>query len=253
MTGTPERPAPTTADTRREIDRAVLTAALCRVAKGDQVAFGVVYQATHAKLLHVCMTLLKSRQTAEDVLQITYVIIWQKSHMFDAQLGSPIGWMTAIARNRALDELRMIRRFRTTEPIDGKREFVDPAALASEIMERDEQALTLRRSLDQLPDRYRSAISAAFYEDLTYQEVADREHVPCSTMKSWIRRGIGKLKTSMVEPANSATCHVDILGPGHSDHDADCPVIQRQSRRPRQVRQAGYGCIAERLVSSATT
>src|SRR5205807_10396961 len=89
--------------------RSQLAAALARVAGGDHAALRIVYQDTSAKLFGVCLRILKDmkdRSEAEDVLQDVYVTVWRKAATFDPGRASPITWMVAIARNRAIDRLR---------------------------------------------------------------------------------------------------------------------------------------------------
>ena len=83
-----------------------ITALLARVAGGDSAAFDALYQATSLKLFGICVRILRRQELAEEILQEVYVRIWDKAETFDASRASPITWMAAIARNRALDEAR---------------------------------------------------------------------------------------------------------------------------------------------------
>src|SRR3954451_22071370 len=88
-----------------EAPRSQLAAALMRVAAGDRAALRMVYQDTSAKLFGVCLRILNDRSEAEDVLQDVYVTVWRKAASFDPAKASPITWLVAIARNRAIDKL----------------------------------------------------------------------------------------------------------------------------------------------------
>src|ERR1700740_240397 len=85
--------------------RSQLSAALARVASGDRAALRLVYQDTSAKLFGVCLRILNDRSEAEDVLQDVYLTVWRKAGSFDPSRASPITWLVAIARNRAIDRL----------------------------------------------------------------------------------------------------------------------------------------------------
>src|SRR4030081_4139561 len=100
-----------------EENRSQLVAALARVAGGDRAALQIVYQDTSAKLFGVCLRILNDRSEAEDVLQEVYVTVWRKAASFDPARASPITWMVAIARNRAIDRLRASAVSRRMEPI----------------------------------------------------------------------------------------------------------------------------------------
>jgi RNA polymerase sigma factor (sigma-70 family) len=177
--------------------RRQLAAALVRVAGGDRAALRVVYQDTSAKLFGVCLRILKDRGEAEDVLQEVFVTVWRRAASFDPGRASPITWMVAIARNRAIDRLRASAVSRRMEPIESADAVSDPAPAAVERVELAQQHQRLSRCLEELEARHASAIRAAFLDGTTYEELAARMSVPLGTMKSWIRRGLLKLRTCL--------------------------------------------------------
>src|SRR5262250_3409216 len=111
-------------------NRSQLAAALARVAAGDRAALRMVYQDTSAKLFGICLRMLNDRSEAEDVLQDVYVTVWSKAASFDAGRASPITWLVAIARNRAIDRLRSSSVRRRMEPIESAHAVSDPAPAA---------------------------------------------------------------------------------------------------------------------------
>jgi RNA polymerase sigma factor (sigma-70 family) len=177
--------------------RRQLAAALVRVAGGDRAVLRVVYQDTSAKLFGVCLRILKDRGEAEDVLQEVFVTVWRRAASFDPGRASPITWMVAIARNRAIDRLRASAISRRMEPIESADAVSDPAPAAVERVELAQQHQRLSRCLEELEARQASAIRGAFLDGTTYEELATRMSVPLGTMKSWIRRGLLKLRTCL--------------------------------------------------------
>jgi RNA polymerase sigma factor (sigma-70 family) len=177
--------------------RKELAAALVRVAAGDRAALRNVYQDTSAKLFGICLRILKDRSEAEDVLQDVYVTVWRKAAAFDPGRASPITWLVAIARNRAIDRLRASALSRRMEPIEAADAVSDPAPAAVERIELAQQHQRLARCLEELDARHASAIRAAFLEGATYEELAASMRVPLGTMKSWIRRGLLKLRACL--------------------------------------------------------
>jgi RNA polymerase sigma factor (sigma-70 family) len=178
------------ADARRK----QLSAALNRVAGGDRAALRLVYDMTAAKLFGVCLRILNDRGEAEDVLQDVYITVWRKAGAFDAARASPITWLVAIARNRAIDRARASGASRVKAPIEAAEMIADSAPLASDRLEAEQESGRLGGCLDELEARQSAAIRAAFMDGLTYEALANRTGVPLGTMKSWIRRGLAKLK-----------------------------------------------------------
>jgi RNA polymerase sigma-70 factor (ECF subfamily) len=177
--------------------RSQLAAALARVAAGDRAALRLVYQDTSAKLFGVLLRILNDRSEAEDVLQDVYVTVWRKAGSFDPARASPITWMVTIARNRAIDRLRAGGGSRRTEPIESADEVSDPAPAAEERVGQAQEEQRLARCLEELEARHAAAIRAAFLDGATYDELARRMDVPLGTMKSWIRRGLLKLRACL--------------------------------------------------------
>ena len=173
--------------------RARLTEALVRTGAEDRAAFRDLYALTSAKLFGICLRICGERQAAEDVLHEVYLTVWRRAGAFEPGRASPITWLATIARNRAIDWRRANGR-RPSLSMEHAAEIPDATPLASETMERDEEAHTLHHCLDALEDRQRVAIRTAFFDGLTYAEIAERDSVPLGTMKSWVRRGLARLK-----------------------------------------------------------
>jgi RNA polymerase sigma-70 factor (ECF subfamily) len=175
-------------------DREALATALSRVGEGDRSAFAQVYERTSAKLFGVCLRILGNRNEAEDALQEAYINVWQKASGFDPARSSPITWLAALARNKAIDRLRA-RGSRPSEPLgDDALAVADPAASASDRLESGEEGQLLARCIEELEDRQAGPIRRAFFGGATYAELATLEGVPLGTMKSWVRRGLLRLK-----------------------------------------------------------
>jgi RNA polymerase sigma-70 factor (ECF subfamily) len=177
--------------------RSQLAAALVRVAGGDRPALRIVYEDTSAKLFGVCLRILNDRSEAEDVLQDVYVTVWRKAGTFDPGRASPITWLVAIARNRSIDKLRAGAGGRRSEPIEAAEDVRDPAPAAAEVLEQAQENAKLATCLGELEERHATAIRSAFMDGNTYEELAKRMNVPLGTMKSWVRRGLLKLRTCL--------------------------------------------------------
>ncbi|WP_310467174.1 sigma-70 family RNA polymerase sigma factor [Sphingomonas sp.] len=184
----PLPPQPTT-----DAARAALVEALVATGAEDRSAFATLYQMTSAKLFGICLRICGERGAAEDVLSEVYLTIWRRAGAYEPGRASPISWLATIARNRAIDWRRSAGR-RPGVTLDAAPEVADETPTAEDRMVEREVAGRLHLCLDQLDDKQRGAIRSAFFGGLTYAELAEREAVPLGTMKSWVRRGLQKLK-----------------------------------------------------------
>ncbi len=172
---------------------AELAGLLARVADGDMAAFQAFYDRTSAKLFGVILRILIERQEAEDVLQEVYVTVWRKAATFDPARASPITWVATIARNRAIDRLRA-RPARATAPVEAAHDVADDGPAPDTGVIASQDARRLAEALDQLDPRHAAAIRACYFEGVTYEELASREQVPVGTLKSWVRRGLIRMR-----------------------------------------------------------
>lgn len=183
----------TMAQTTASMSRERLNSTMERVASGEQRALRELYDSTSAKLFGVCLRICQDREAAEDVLQQVYVKIWDRAARFDAQRASPITWLCAIARNTAIDWLRA-NRTNNHLPESAAAAVADGTPLAWEAIVSDQESARIVVCLEALDERPRRAIHAAFYDGLTYRQLAETMAVPLGTLKSWVRRGLMQLK-----------------------------------------------------------
>jgi RNA polymerase sigma-70 factor (ECF subfamily) len=171
----------------------ILTPLMGRVAAGDRDALRQLYDATSAKLFGVCLRILSDREESEDVLQDVYVTIWRRADRFDASRASVMTWLSTIARNRAIDRRRARGPMAYAEPVD-ELEIPDGADSAETLLSAADDRNKLHGCLSELDERTEKVIRTAFFEGVTYEALARRMDAPLGTVKSWIRRGLAKLK-----------------------------------------------------------
>jgi RNA polymerase sigma-70 factor (ECF subfamily) len=179
-------------------ERQALVRALARVADGSEAGLRDVYARTSAKLFGICLRILSDRQEAEDALQDIYVTVWKRAGTFDADRASPVTWLATIARNRSIDRLRA-RGVRPFTTLDAAAEVADTRPDAVAGIEAAQERNRLMLCLDTLEARQAGVIRAAFFGGSTYSELADASAVPLGTMKSWVRRGLIRLKACLGE------------------------------------------------------
>jgi RNA polymerase sigma-70 factor (ECF subfamily) len=164
-----------------------------RVAAGERAALRALYDATSAKLFGVCLRILSDREEAQDVLQDVYVTVWRRADRFDAARASVSTWLSVIARNRAIDRLRARGPLAKSDPIEDF-EIADEAPGADAALQAGDDSRRLAACLDELDPRTRAVIRTAFFEGVTYEALAQRLETPLGTVKSWIRRGLARLR-----------------------------------------------------------
>lgn len=174
---------------------------LDRVASEDAAALRALYDLTSSKLFGLALRILVKREWAEEVLQDAFVNIWRYAGDYKAGLSAPMTWMAAIVRNRALDYLRRQKANGASAETEWSDALDDtlPANEAdpSEQMLMSQEARQLAICMGRLEANQRQAVALAYLRDQSHSEVADVLKVPLGTVKSWIRRGLEKLKTCL--------------------------------------------------------
>ncbi|HVU42200.1 MAG: sigma-70 family RNA polymerase sigma factor [Xanthobacteraceae bacterium] len=178
------------------LTQAELVWLLAAVAKGDQAAFERLYGATRAKLYGVLLRILGKPELADDVMQETYVKVWKMAGKFDPTIASPITWMVAIARNRAID----IVRKRPDVSVEDSPEAMGVAADAPPPLARREMTEELRRLLSCLgkldPEKQRIVL-LAYYSGWSREQLAQKLDIPVNTIKTWLRRSLLEIRECM--------------------------------------------------------
>jgi RNA polymerase sigma-70 factor (ECF subfamily) len=168
---------------------------LARCALRDQRAFAALYQSSSAKLFAVAVRITRRRDWAEEVLQEAFVSIWNHAAGYNSAKSAPMTWMSAIVRNRALD---LLRRPREVE-IDGAHEemmasIADESPGPDELLQLSMQAGELGECMKALTEEQRRCITLAFFHGLSHAELAQQMRKPLGTVKTWVRRGLDRLK-----------------------------------------------------------
>jgi len=176
-------------------------ALLARIARGDAMAFGEIYDRFAGVLFGLAVRILNNAATAEDVLQEVFVQIWEKAPTYDPQLGKPLTWAVTLTRNRAIDRLRASQRGRKlVEAATQEQHVADEFSSASdEAVVSREMAGRVRGALSELPADQRQAIELAYFSGLTQTEAAAALNAPLGTVRARIRRGMLQLRDSLEE------------------------------------------------------
>jgi RNA polymerase sigma-70 factor (ECF subfamily) len=166
---------------------------LHRVARKDRQAFIELYLATAPKLLGTVLRIVKDKGRADDVLQETFVKIWQRADQFDEHKSSPITWMVSIARNGAIDDLRRHPAGREgTE--DDLEQLASPHPGAIDHLAERESVNALGRCIDELEKDRADMVRLAYLNGWTREALAEHFDQPLNTVKTWLHRALKQLK-----------------------------------------------------------
>jgi RNA polymerase sigma-70 factor (ECF subfamily) len=171
-----------------------LSTLLGACARRDRAAFEQLYKATSAKLFGVALRIVRREDWAEEILQDAYVSIWNHASGYTAGLSAPMTWMTSIVRNRSLDWLRKPRP--EINDVDGEIAEGTPSDTEGPLaaLERSTEARAIAACLKTLEARQRQTIALAFFEGMSHSELAAHLREPLGTVKTWVRRGLARLK-----------------------------------------------------------
>jgi RNA polymerase sigma factor (sigma-70 family) len=169
-----------------------LCALLARCAEGNRQAFETLYRSVSPRLHGVALRFMGRPDLAEEVLQEAFVRIWYNASRYEAHLAAPMTWMVNITRNLAIDQLRKHRE----HPLaDGQQDaLLDDGPSAHEQLDRERDTHALNRCLDSLDGMQRQSISVAYFKGLSCAELAAHMAAPLGSVKSWIRRGMERLR-----------------------------------------------------------
>ena len=176
-------------------------AALVRaMADGDDRALGALYDRWQGIVFGVVARILRQPNDIEDVVEETFWQAWRQASRFDPARGAVQTWLLTIARSRALDRARALRR-RRESPIEGDDGEVVVQQVAPDDPGLDAEAAERRRvvtaALAQLPVEQREALELGYYGGLSQSEIAERTGQPLGTVKTRMRLAMQKLRSQL--------------------------------------------------------
>jgi RNA polymerase sigma-70 factor, ECF subfamily len=174
---------------------------LQRIAEGDALAVAELYDRHARMLLGLSLRIVRDRSEAEDVLHDAFVVVGERARQYIPERGAVGAWLVTLVRNLSIDRTRrrdrrgaIARDVLAHDPeAVAAATAVDPEAGAAGAADRER----VRRALAALPDVQRMTLEVAFYEGLTYAEIAEREGVPLGTIKSRAARGLAALREAL--------------------------------------------------------
>src|SRR5258708_705289 len=172
---------------------------MTQLAAGRQEALGPLH-GRYASLVFNLAAQTLDRAAAEEIVQDVFVAVWRKAGTFDPARGPFRAWVLRIAHLRVLNELRHRSRRPRVEPDpEGLRlgSAPEPGPGPAEEAWREHRRVIVRAAVAALPPPQRQALSLAFLEDLTHEQIADCLDLPLGTAKTRIRSGLQTLRAHL--------------------------------------------------------
>jgi RNA polymerase sigma-70 factor (ECF subfamily) len=169
-----------------------------RLLQKDVSAFEQLYDRHSRPIYGLVMRILQQAGTAEEVVQDVFLQLWRNAAQYDSTRGPFLPWLFTLARNRALDTLRLkSERQRRREDQTNELPAVASAPQYEKELDRKRCAEKVRTMIDSLGPQQKRAIELAYFEGLSHTEIAAALKQPLGTVKSWIRNGLLRLKEGL--------------------------------------------------------
>lgn len=165
------------------------TALLLRIQKKDESALSQLYDDYASALYGVIIRICKDQQHAQNLLQDTFLTIWEKAHQYNPEKGKFYTWAYRIAKNKALNFMRQSEKLIQTEDLGVSINKEDAAPDQKEFIE-------LKGCLQLLEPHHQKAIELVYFRGYTHKEAHQEMDVPLGTFKSYIRQALKKLELS---------------------------------------------------------
>ncbi|MFI8387574.1 ECF RNA polymerase sigma factor SigK [Streptomyces sp. NPDC085540] len=178
-------------------DRLDLADAVRQVAQGDEEAFSTVYDALAPVVFGIVVKVVRDRAQSEEVAQEVMIDLWRQAARYRPDSASVTTWAATIAHRRAVDRVRSAQASTDREQARAAREHTTAFDEVAERVETRLDSEQVRRCLRGLTELQRQAVTLAYYQGLTYREIAEVLDAPLPTVKTRMRDGLIRLRDCM--------------------------------------------------------
>ncbi|MFH8575225.1 ECF RNA polymerase sigma factor SigK [Streptomyces zaomyceticus] len=180
-----------------DTDRNDITDVMQQVAHGDKQAFSALYDALAPLVFGIVLRVVRDRAQSEEVAQEVMIELWRQAARYRPEAGSVTAWAATIAHRRAVDRVRAAQAATDREHAQAAREHTTAFDETAEQVETRLESEQVRRCLRGLTELQRQAVTLAYYQGLTYREVAESLRTPLPTIKTRMRDGLIRLRDCM--------------------------------------------------------
>jgi RNA polymerase sigma-70 factor, ECF subfamily len=215
------------------------TALVRDVAGGSQDALAALYDRHADAVFAAAIRLTSDRQVAEEVVQETFLALWNRAELFNPDTGSLAAWLHTIARNRTVDRLRAAGRRPNLVPLSAAAGADEHETAALERIAASGTVLggadlgpgpegelaatelreVIRGALAELPEHERTALVLAYSSELTQSEIAEKLGWPLGTVKTRTRRALLRLREALSDELGPAAGLAPVAVPAGENRD----------------------------------
>jgi RNA polymerase sigma-70 factor (ECF subfamily) len=172
-------------------------ALVLRLQRRDPQALAELYDRYGKMAYSLVLRVVRDTAIAEDLVQETFLRVWNRVHSIDSEKGSLGPWLLAIARNRAIDYLRSSAgRERKAVELDETDHAPLYSGMEADILISD-QARRVKVAMEKLAPNYRAVMELAYFEGLSQSEMAVQMGQPLGTIKTWVRTALQSLRDEL--------------------------------------------------------
>ncbi|WP_411102916.1 ECF RNA polymerase sigma factor SigK [Streptomyces sp. cmx-4-9] len=168
-----------------------------QVARGDKEAFSVLYDGVVNTVFGITLKVVRDRAQAEEVAQEVMIDLWRQAARYRPEAGSVLTWVATLAHRRAVDRVRSAQAAADRDLNTAVRDQQRPFDEVAEQVETRLESEQVRRCMHSLTELQRQAVTLAYYQGLTYREVAETLRAPLPTIKTRMRDGLIRLRDCM--------------------------------------------------------
>lgn len=171
-----------------------------RLKNREQEALGTLYDRYGRLAFSLILRVVKNSAVAEDLVQETFLRVWNRAQAFDEEKGALGPWVLTVARNRAIDYLRSVngRMSQNMYELSGNEQQSMFGDLEKDILNSD-RARILREAFQKLNENQKAVLELAYFEGLSQTEMAEKMKQPLGTVKTWVRSGLQALRAELGE------------------------------------------------------
>lgn len=175
-----------------------------RLARKDPQVVAELYDCYGTRVYNIIWRVVGNRDTAEDLVQETFLRVWSRGQLMDLNRGGLGSWIFTVARHRAIDYLRSTESRLAAGAVDLAWIEAKSTHPQLEAIDHQRRAHLLRNAFEQLMPRERTVIELAYFEGLSQTAMAARLNQPLGTIKTWVRSALRKLRMALNELAKAA-------------------------------------------------